>query len=126
MTLHGNRTEAERREAALVRDYVEHLRLLGHEVTRKRIMPAGELKPLYTDVFDRTTSTLTEAKGSVTREAIRMALGQLLDYRRHIEPRPSQAILVPSRPRQDLIDLCTDVEVTVVWPDGDSYESTDI
>ncbi|MFJ8296654.1 restriction endonuclease [Streptomyces sp. NPDC094447] len=116
--------EAERREAALVRDYVEHLRLLGHEVTRKRITPAGELKPLYTDVFDRTTNVLTEAKGSVTREAIRMALGQLLDYRRHIAPHPSLAILVPSRPRQDLLDLCGDVEVTVVWPDADGYAST--
>ncbi|MGG7571196.1 hypothetical protein [Streptomyces sirii] len=113
--------EAERREAGLVTAYVEHLRLLGHNVGRQRITPPGELKPLYTDLFDHTDGVLIEAKGSVTREAIRMAVGQLLDYRRHIDPRPALAVLVPSRPRQDLLDLCTDVKITVIWPDGDAY-----
>ncbi|MEV7417487.1 restriction endonuclease [Streptomyces sp. NPDC089919] len=113
--------EAERREAALVRDYVEYLRVQGHDVVRHRITPPGELKPLYTDVFDRTDGVLIEAKGSITREAIRMAVGQLLDYRRHIHPRPELAVLVPSRPRQDLIDLCLDVRVAVVWLEGDAY-----
>lgn len=53
-----------------------------------------------------------------------MALVQLLGYRRHIEPRPSLAILVPSRPRQDLLNLCADVEATVIEPDGNDYAST--
>ncbi|MET9471030.1 restriction endonuclease [Streptomyces sp. NPDC002922] len=116
--------EAERREAALVRDYVEHLRVQGHDVVRHRITPPGELKPLYTDIFDRTAGVLIEAKGSITREAVRMALGQLLDYRRHLDPRPALAVLVPSRPRQDLIELCMDVRVAVIWLDGDTYQST--
>ncbi|KOV27084.1 restriction endonuclease [Streptomyces sp. XY413] len=116
--------EAERREAVLVRDYAEYLRLQGHDVVRHRITPPGELKPLYTDIFDRTADLLIEAKGSITRESIRMALGQLLDYRRHLEPRPALAVLVPSRPRQDLIDLCADVRVAVIWLDGDTYQST--
>ncbi|WP_406054152.1 hypothetical protein OG462_42045 [Streptomyces sp. NBC_01077] len=40
---------AERRKVAHVRDYVEH-----HEAVRKRITPAWELKPLPTDISDRT------------------------------------------------------------------------
>ncbi|MER7346414.1 restriction endonuclease [Streptomyces aurantiacus] len=116
--------EAERREAALALAYAEHLRLLGHKIVRQRITPPGELKPLYTDIFDATENVLIEAKGSVTREAVRTAIGQLFDYRRHINPRPSLELLVPSRPRQDLINLCGDVQISVIWPDGDNYVSS--
>ncbi|MDI5972566.1 restriction endonuclease [Streptomyces sp. SL13] len=113
--------EAERRESTLVRGYVEHLRLLGHTVCRQRITPAGELKPLFTDVFDETADVLIEAKGTVTREAIRMAVGQLLDYRRHLAPGVGLAILLPSRPRQDLIDFCAGLGIATVWPKGETY-----
>ncbi|MER7536342.1 restriction endonuclease [Streptomyces sp. NPDC097704] len=116
--------EAERREAALVRSFVEHLRLQGHDIARQRIVPPGELKPLYTDIFDRTAGVLVEAKGSVTREAVRMALGQLMDYRRHITPRPRLALLVPVRPREDLIDLCRDMDIAVIWPTGDDFSGS--
>ena len=39
---------------------------------------------MFSDVYDVTRNNLLEAKGTVTREAIRMAIGQVADYRRFI------------------------------------------
>ncbi|MEU1946189.1 restriction endonuclease [Streptomyces sp. NPDC020125] len=114
--------EAERREAPLVTAYRDYLVQRGHTVARKKIIPAGEVRPLYTDLFDATDQILIEAKGSVAREAVRMAIGQLYDYRRYIKPTPSLAVLLPSRPRQDLIDLCNVSGARVIWPDGTAFK----
>jgi hypothetical protein len=116
--------EAERTEAKLVRGYADHLRLQGHSVSRHRIAPAGVAKQLLTDLYDVTANRLYEAKGSVSREAIRMAIGQLLDYARFL-PQPELALLVPSQPEPDLLDLCSQLQIVVVWPEGDGYASTD-
>ncbi len=70
--------EAERREQKLVLALEAHLLALGHKVTRQRLLPSGEARPIITDLFDATTGTLVEAKGSVERNAIRMAIGQAL------------------------------------------------
>jgi hypothetical protein len=115
--------ESERREAALVQGYKGHLERAGHTVKRKRIYPPGEAKPLYTDLHDITDNVLIEAKGSVTREAVRMAIGQLFDYERHLSPGPALAILVPSLPRRDLVDLCTRRGVSVIWQNGEAFET---
>ncbi|MFE9257120.1 restriction endonuclease [Streptomyces sp. NPDC006879] len=115
--------EAERAEAKLVLGYADHLRLLGHETTRHRIAPAGVAKVLLTDLYDVTANRLYEAKGSVARSAIRMAIGQLLDYSRFL-PEPELGLLVPSRPEDDLVDLCAQLQITIVWPEGDGYAST--
>ncbi|MFE7132957.1 restriction endonuclease [Streptomyces sp. NPDC057638] len=117
---------ADRREARLVTAYHRYLREQGHDVARKMIRPAGELKPLYTDLFDATTNVLIEAKGSVTREAIRMAIGQLFDYRRYLSPRPDIALLLPSKPRPDLIDLCHADEIAAyaIWPKDQGFTTS--
>jgi hypothetical protein len=82
-------------------------RARGHEIFRKRIVPPGEARPLFTDLFDATTGTLVEAKGTVERNAIRMAIGQLADYKRFVEDGQPRhlAVLVPSQPRRDLREL---------------------
>lgn len=108
--------EAERREQQLVLAYCEFLREKGSHVTRHLIRPEGEAKPMFSDVYDATRNNLLEAKGTVTREAIRMAIGQLADYRRFIEPRPSCAVLLPERPRSDLEMLLSIEGIAVVWP----------
>ena len=115
--------EAERREAGLVQAYSLYLRSAGHQVCRLQIVPDGEYKPMFTDLFDETDHALVEAKGSVTREAIRMALGQLADYGR-FAPKASKAILVPSRPRPDLLALAESQGVTVIWQVETGFEST--
>ncbi|WP_223187484.1 restriction endonuclease [Streptomyces sp. CBMA29] len=115
--------EAERREASLAANYERYLSEMGHTITRKKIIPAGEQRPLFTDLFDVTDNVLVEAKGSVTREAVRMALGQLFDYRRFIVPNPSLAMLLPTRPRPDLLTLCSSVSIAVVWPHESGFRS---
>ncbi len=110
--------EAERREHALVLAFRDCLLGKGHDVAHVKIVPSGEAKPLFADLIDRTTNTLYEAKGTVERGAIRMAVGQLLDYRRFIEPAPRLAVLVPTMPRQDLREYLSDAGVGLVWREG--------
>ncbi len=113
--------EAERREQTLVLAYRDHLLREGHDVHRLKIVPPGEAKPLFSDLIDRTTNTLVEAKGTVERGAIRMAIGQLMDYKRFVSPEPHLVVLLPSRPRDDLHALLTDVGVDLIWKDGSSF-----
>ncbi len=107
--------EAERREQALVIAFRDHLLKQGHQVSRLKIVPPGEAKPLFADLMDRTTSTLFEAKGTVERGSIRTAVGQLLDYSRFVQPKPRLAVLLPSRPREDLQEFLKSAGVSLVW-----------
>jgi hypothetical protein len=113
--------EAERREARLALAFRDYLAAQGHVVTRLQIQPAGEAKPLFSDLYVESTRLLIEAKGSVERGAIRMALGQLLDYRRFVEDAEC-AILLPERPRQDLVDLICSAGVGLYWQDRNQFE----
>jgi hypothetical protein len=70
---------------------------------------------LYTDAFDQTANVLIEAKGVTTREAMRMAVGQLLDYRRFTPSGPMLAVLLPSYPGRDMEDFATSVGIRLVW-----------
>jgi hypothetical protein len=116
--------EAERREQVLVRDLQTYLRGRGHDVTRLKIVPDGERRPLFCDLLDRSSGVLVEAKGSVARDAIRMAIGQLMDYRRFANPDVRLAVLVPERPRSDLLDLLRSAGIEAIWPDGSGYSDT--
>ncbi|MCX4747474.1 restriction endonuclease [Kitasatospora sp. NBC_01287] len=109
-------------ESALVQEYCRHMESTGHRLTRKRITQPGESSSLYSDIFNSTENLLIEAKGSITREAIRMGIGQLLDYRRFIDPRPELALLVPGKPRPDLLSLCADLAISVIWPHETGYQ----
>jgi len=113
--------EMERREAALVNRYAEFLRRQGHEVSRLRVVPAGEVAPLYSDLWDITTSELVEAKGLATREQLRMAVGQLHDYGRFVDAK-TRAVLLPSKPRPDLLAFLAATGVDAVWQDGDDWD----
>jgi hypothetical protein len=107
--------EAERREQQLVREFMASLLASGHDVCRLQLQPADEPAPLFCDLFDQTTNTLIEAKGSVARPAFRMAVGQLADYARLIKPSPKKLILVPSKPRPDLLRFAAAEEIDVAW-----------
>jgi len=113
--------EAERREQALVLAFHDHLLSQGHDVGRLKIVPPGEAKPLFSDLIDRRTNTLYEAKGTVERGSIRMAVGQLLDYSRFVEPAPRLAVLLPSMPREDLQEYLKSAGVDLVWRDGKKF-----
>jgi 5-methylcytosine-specific restriction protein A len=98
-------TVATRVEAELVARFEEYLVGLGSECGRFKVKPPGEIRVLYTDLYDSTMNVLYEAKGTASRDAVRMALGQLLDYSRHIEAEPSLVVLLPTKPHDDLLDL---------------------
>jgi hypothetical protein len=111
---------AVRREADLVARFKLHLKHAGHKLDRYKLKPAGELRHLYTDIYDHTDNVLYEAKATATRDAVRMAVGQLLDYRRHVPGDPQLAVLLPSRPADDLIAFLESLQIRCVYATGKS------
>ena len=73
-------------------------------------------------LYDKTENVICEAKGSVARPSIRMAIGQLADYVRLVEPTPKKVLLLPERPRADLLDLARSQGIGVTWPSGSSFD----
>ncbi|MFF9477411.1 restriction endonuclease [Streptomyces sp. NPDC014733] len=115
--------EADRKEARLVKSFADYLTSNGHQSGRQRILPPGESRPLFTDLHAKGLGLLVEAKGSVTRENIRMAIGQLADYSRFVD-HTIRAILLPSEPREDLLALAMTQGCAVIWPEGNGFIST--
>jgi hypothetical protein len=107
--------EAERREQKLVLELSEYLGRHGHEVCRLQLRPSGEPAALFCDLYDKTTNTIYESKANVTRPATRMAIGQLADYARLLNNSPRRALLLPEKPRPDLVALAESQGIEVVW-----------
>jgi hypothetical protein len=101
--------------------YRKHLQTIGHATTGVRIMPRGERRPLFPDLFDETDGRLIEVTASVSRDAVRLAIAKLLDYRRFLDPSIDLAVIVPTAPREDLIELCGSVGAAVLWPDEHGF-----
>jgi hypothetical protein len=105
----------------LVKKYKIFAESQRRQLVRIRIRPKGEAKPLFTDLYEPASNLLIEAKGTVTREAIRMAVGQLLDYARFITPKPQMAVLVPSPLRSDLREFLHQNEIGVIEDTGNGF-----
>lgn len=118
-------TVAERREQRLVAQYQTHLEAMHHEVSAHTYLVLGYPLPLRCDLFDDSDSTLVEAKGIVSREAVRMAIGQLLDYRRFEPGSPKLAVLLPWRPSTDLLDLIHSAGASAVWKGPAGFAAAD-
>ncbi|WP_043231638.1 hypothetical protein [Streptomyces sp. NRRL F-5193] len=115
-------TQIERRESELSEAYEAFLRRHGHEVKRFQIKPKGSARTLLSDLYDVTEGVLYECKGAARRDAVRMAIGQLFDYRRHISPEnPTLAVLLPSKPEQDLCDLLKAERIALVYREGETF-----
>jgi hypothetical protein len=69
-------------------------------------------------------NVLVEAKATDARYAIRMAIGQLHDYRRFEPTTPELAVLVPREPIRDLRRLLAGLTIGCVWPRGDGYRDS--
>jgi nucleoid DNA-binding protein len=112
-------TRAVRREAALVRRYVAWLAKKGHDTTRHRVPTPGGTT-MYTDLYDKSTKELIEAKSSSERQYVRLGLGQVLDYARLVA-HDSKALLLPTQPPDHLLDLLNENAVACYlgrdrWP----------
>lgn len=109
---------AKRTESALVEQFDAWHD--GPALTRWAIRIPGERTLLLTDPYDEQAHVLYEAKAAATRSNIRLAIGQLADYRRHIpDPDLRCAILLPERPTPDLCALIATSNLTLTYPDAD-------
>ncbi len=102
-------------EQSLIDDFVEFQVGRGRTFSRWEIFPSGTDERLLTDIYDEETRTLYEAKASASRPDVRLGLGQILDYSRFIDDCEALALLLPSRPADDLVDFLHSFEVMVVW-----------
>ncbi|MFG2228901.1 hypothetical protein ACGFNX_02605 [Streptomyces sp. NPDC048723] len=117
-------TVAVRHEAELTQAYKAHLETAGHQTGAFQIKVKGLTSTLRTDLYDATDHVLYEAKGSNSREDVRMALGQILDYSRYVkspehEGEPKRVILLPSAPTPDMYTLLDRYDVEVVYRSHD-------
>jgi hypothetical protein len=103
-------------ESGLVHEYVNHLEAAGDEVGALLVeLPCG--RSIRNDLINRTSRVLVEAKQASTREHIRTAIGQILDYQRFWKAH-HRAVLVPDRPDMDLLRLLDSTGIKAIWRDG--------
>jgi 5-methylcytosine-specific restriction protein A len=112
---------ASKDEAVLVDEFVASLGRSAR-VQRWAITLPGGAGVLLTDPFDASTRTLYEAKSSASRGDVRMAIGQLLDYRRHVPIRDLRCVvLLPERPSDDLCDLIASTGLGLAHQKDDGF-----
>ena len=117
----GTRTRAEHE---LVSRYVASLAAVGTTAVSRLYRVPGLTRPLFCDIVLPAKNLLIEAKASGGRDSIRMAIGQLLDYRRFEKTKPQLAVLLPHKPDRDICDLLSSADVTLIWADGDTFLDT--
>lgn len=107
---------SERRELRLVHEFREWLADVHRlEATGLRIPYRVEARELRADLFLSNPRVLIEAKSTTAREKIRLALGQLLDYRRWLDPPPRLCVLLPAEPPLDMLELLRSVDIACAW-----------
>ena len=108
-----------RAEAQLVDRYLAWLAKKGRGMSS--VLLPSESGALRVDLFDPAQNLLIEAKAKSSREYVRYAVGQLMDYRRRITPRPSLAVLLPESPAQDMLDLLKELNISVIFEAGGRF-----
>jgi hypothetical protein len=115
--------EAERREQKLVNEFVAALTKRKRSVERLRYTSSEGI--FYCDVYVSDRGHLIEAKGSTSRGDIRMAIGQLFDYKQLTQKARKRisrlALLLPERPARDLEALLTWLKIGVIWKNGRGF-----
>lgn len=106
-------------EAQLVRSFKAYLERKGDVVRRHRYGTGSQ--PLFNDVFNETRRQLIEAKGSCSRPAVRMAIGQLLDYQ-FLERTPvALGVLLPEQPAAPILALLHHLSIVAIWPSAKDF-----
>jgi hypothetical protein len=120
----GEQRAAERAEQRLVLSYRDHMAGKSIRVCRKKYLPAGEVRPIFSDAWVPARNALIEAKNSDSRDALRMAIGQLYDYRRFHQSQPHLAVLLPYPPTGDRLDLLRSAHIEALWPHGSGFRAS--
>jgi hypothetical protein len=79
---------------------------------------------LRCDGYEKEYRNLIEAKSSKSREHIRMAVGQLLDYDFQGKKKfddSKMAILLPERPEPDIEKWLQHLKISIVWRKGNKF-----
>ena len=124
VTLSGEPRPAERAEQKLVRRYRDYMATKGITVRRKKIVPPGEVRPIFSDIWVEDRNALIEAKTSDDRSPLRQAIGQLYDYRRFHQPGVRLAVLLPYRPNPERLDLLRSAGIEAVWPHASGFRDS--
>ncbi len=81
-----------------------------------------ESSKLYNDLFVPARNQLIEAKGDITRESIRMAIGQIVDYLYELSKAggvvadaPVAAVLLPRDPGASARELLASQSISTIW-----------
>ncbi len=113
----GQVTEACRKEAELLDNYERWLKKHGRELSRLWL---GRNE---CDAWETERRNLIEAKGTISRQDIRMAVGQLLDYAyqmRNDLGDPNKAILLPKEPND--VGWLESVGISIIWHSGRRFQ----
>jgi hypothetical protein len=76
------------------------------------------------DAWEDDRQNLIEAKGSVSREDIRMAVGELFHYAflgREICNQPNLAVLLPKYPSDDYVKWLASIDIKIIWRKGQAF-----
>jgi len=119
----GAETSATRAEFELESRFGRWRILLGSQIVDLRIQVGGtHIEP---DLFDKTRGEVIEAKRSGSRQMVRMAIGQVLDYKnelsKYLDDPVSAAILLPGAPADNLPALCAELGIRIYIPDGEEF-----
>lgn len=116
---------ATRGESQLVAAYEAWRGRADEPFERWAIRVPGERFPLLTDIYDPAITTLFEAKATAGRDSVRQAMGQLLDYTRHIPvPGLFASLLLPAKPTVDLQDLIRRSGFGLVYREGEAFQES--
>jgi hypothetical protein len=114
---------AKRDEQRLVNEFVDALG--RRQISAERLRYDSGEGIFYCDVYVGDRGHLIEAKSSTSREDLRMAIGQLFDYKRLSQQAGRAvariAVLLPERPAADMEALLTSLNIGVIWRNGRTF-----
>ncbi len=114
-----------RRELKLQVDFGSYLIEGGHKVSVLEMKLLNRSGVLCPDFWIEDLGLIVEAKPSVSREHVRLAIGQVLDYLNLAEMlgiNATPAILLPGLPSQDLVHLIERLGITLIYQSGSAFE----
>jgi hypothetical protein len=109
---------AQRLEARLLENYQHWL------MRQDRKLSSVKIGTLQCDGYEELRRNLIEAKASASREHIRMAVGQLLDYAFQGASQLQSArlaVLLPKKPPNDIEAWLDSLKIKLIWPEGDTF-----
>ncbi|MGD0552188.1 MAG: hypothetical protein ABSB25_06000 [Sedimentisphaerales bacterium] len=106
-------------EKKLLIDYWKWLKKEG-----RKLQSLKYDESLQCDGYEKNRQNLIEAKSSVRREHIRMAVGQLLDYAFLSKKQYgdlNKAILLPKKPEPNIVKWLLSLKISIIWCDRGKF-----